>query len=164
MCWSEKSDTEVPKSHAASKFSAETSQSQATIVVLEEGRNDFLLTSQLKNGVVMNTCTRYLDGQPTPIPYTLPIKLNRYPTELVHADLVQRNTHQLDKVIVPQGSLLGSTQIVEMIMKPLLQDNSFRPFHIHVTATLTMLKDGLLSNIREVEVYLITRSYVSSFL
>ena len=70
---------------------------------------------------------------------------------------------QRDTTAVPQGPLLGAIQIVEKIIKPLLQDDCFEPFHKYVSATLRTLNEGSLSTIREVEAEIIRRSCVSSF-
>ena len=69
--------------------------------------------------------------------------------------------HHLDTAVIPQGPLLGAIRIVEEIIKPLLQENRFEPFHKYVSATLRTLNEGSLSTIRDVEAEIIRRSCVS---
>lgn len=55
----------------------------------------------------------------------------------------------------------GANQMVEMLLKPTMQDQRFEEFHARVRETLRLFHGGTFLNVREVEVLLITKNGVS---
>lgn len=81
-------------------------------------------------------------------------------SEFIHVDVFNRKQFGIDPVIAAQGSLLAAQEIVETVFKPLLQNCHFEAFFTHALATLGLLNEGLLLNIREVEASLTAKNHV----
>lgn len=81
--------------------------------------------------------------------------------DVICAEVLERKELSNDLTIAPAISMEGTNDISEMLLEPMLQDQTFEAFHPHVLAIKGRLYEGTLLNVREVEVLLIAKNYVS---
>ena len=132
---------------------------QSESSLFDETYGDGTLSCEIRSGKLMRSCTLYLDGKQFLLTF-IKLKLTLWLSiECLLAEVDDRRLHGMCATM----ALQAKNQIVDVLFKPLLQNDVLEPYHAHVLATLAMLNDGLLFNIREVEVKLIAGNSVSSF-
>ena len=136
------------------------SSDQSLIIPSQDTHDRVLFLSHFESGIMIRSCTSFLDGM-KPNFYEFPAKLrHRMILDPICAEVFERNGLGIAPTVALRGFTEGANQIVELLLKPLLQDQRFEVFHAHVRATLQLLYDGTLLSVREVEALLMAKHHV----